>query len=126
MGSLKGCCPAAVQSVFIIEHPQPRAVLRAFLLPSYRKLLIEFETRDLENLREHYGLTLREWVRRQEEHADKARRYTNDSAYRIWRLYMAGSAHRFLAGRLNSYHTLLLKGIPEDGLPLTRHGWYRD
>jgi cyclopropane-fatty-acyl-phospholipid synthase len=85
-----------------------------------------FEVRDLENLREHYGLTLRQWVRRLEEHAAEARRLTDDTTYRIWRLYMAGSAHRFLAGRLNSYHTLLLKGLPEDGLPLTRHGWYRD
>lgn len=40
---------------------------------------------------------------------------------------IAGSTlHRFLAGRLNSYHTLLLKRLPEDSLPLTRHGWYRD
>jgi cyclopropane-fatty-acyl-phospholipid synthase len=85
-----------------------------------------FEVRDVENLREHYGLTLRGWVRRLEEHADQARRLTDDTTYRIWRLYMAGSAHRFLAGRLNSYHTLLLKGLPEDGLPLARHGWYRD
>jgi cyclopropane-fatty-acyl-phospholipid synthase len=86
----------------------------------------DFEVRDVENLRAHYGLTLREWVRRLEEHAEQARRLTDDTTYRIWRLYMAGSAHRFLAGRLNSYHTLLLKGLPEDGLPLTRHGWYRD
>ena len=28
-----------------------------------------FEVRDLENFREHYGLTLRQWVRRLEEHA---------------------------------------------------------
>ena len=27
---------------------------------------------------------------------------------------------------LNNYHTLLLKGLPEDALPLIRHGWYRD
>jgi hypothetical protein len=40
---------------------------------------------------------------------------------------IAGSPlQRFLAGRLNGSHTLLLKGLPEDGLPLTRHGWYRD
>jgi hypothetical protein len=51
---------------------------------------------------------------------------TDDTTYRIWRLYMAGLAHRFLARHLNSYHALVLKGIPEDGLPLTRHGWCRD
>ncbi len=84
-----------------------------------------FEVRDVENLREHYGLTLRRWVRRLEERADQARRLTDDTTYRIWRLYMAGSAYRFLSGRLNMYHTLLLKGLCEDGLPLTRDGRYR-
>lgn len=85
-----------------------------------------FEVRDVENLREHYGLTLRHWVRRLEQRAVDARRLTDETTYRIWRLYMAGSARRFLAGRLNAYHTLLLKGSHEDSLPLTRNGWYRD
>lgn len=85
-----------------------------------------FEVRDVENLREHYGLTLRQWVRRLEQRADDARRLTDETTYRIWRLYMAGSAQRFLTGRLNTYHTLLLKGSSEDSLPLTREGWYRD
>lgn len=85
-----------------------------------------FEVRDVENLREHYGLTLRRWVQRLEQHAEKARELTDETTYRIWRLYMAGSAHRFLAGRLNTYQTLLSKELFEDGLPLTRHGWYRN
>jgi hypothetical protein len=29
-------------------------------------------------------------------------------AYRIWRLYMAGSAHSFQTGRLNLYQVLLI------------------
>lgn len=85
-----------------------------------------FEVRDVENLREHYGLTLRQWVQRLEQHADKARQLTDETTFRIWRLYMAGSAHRFLAGRLNDYQVLLWKGLAEDTLPLTRHGWYRN
>ena len=85
-----------------------------------------FEVRDVENLREHYGLTLRQWVRRLEQRADDARRLTDETTYRIWRLYMAGSAQRFLAGRLNTYQSLLLKGSNEGCLPLTRDGWYCD
>lgn len=85
-----------------------------------------FDVRDVENLRVHYGLTLREWVRRLEAQANEARRLTDDTTYRIWRLYMAGSAHRFLSGRLKAYHSLLLKGSSEDGIPLTRDTWYRD
>ncbi|MBZ5570171.1 MAG: cyclopropane-fatty-acyl-phospholipid synthase family protein [Acidobacteriia bacterium] len=86
-----------------------------------------FEVRDVESLREHYTLTLKRWVHRLEEHAEQARRITNDSTYRIWRLYMAGSAHRFASGRVNIYQTLLAK--PEHGdsrLPLARDDWYRE
>jgi cyclopropane-fatty-acyl-phospholipid synthase len=39
-----------------------------------------FEVRDVENLREHYPLTLRHWVRRLEAHADEARKLTSDAA----------------------------------------------
>ena len=84
-----------------------------------------FEVRDLESLREHYALTLHQWVRRLEAHADEARRITDDRTYRIWRLYMAGSAHGFGTGRLNVYQTLLAKPRGDSGLPLTREDWYR-
>lgn len=85
-----------------------------------------FEVTDVENLREHYALTLRRWVRRLEAHAEEARRLTDETTYRIWRLYMAGSAHRFSSGRLNLYQTLLLKSPAEKSIPLTRTDWYRD
>jgi cyclopropane-fatty-acyl-phospholipid synthase len=85
-----------------------------------------FEVRDVESLREHYGLTLHHWVRRLEAHAEEARRITDDTTYRIWRLYMAGAAHGFRSGRLNVYQTLLAKPLHgQSGLPLTREDWYR-
>ena len=65
-----------------------------------------FEVRDVESLREHYALTLGHWVRRLEARADEARRITDETTYRVWRLYMFGSAHG------------------ESGLPLTRADWY--
>jgi cyclopropane-fatty-acyl-phospholipid synthase len=83
------------------------------------------EVRDVESLREHYILTLQNWVKRLEMHADEARKLTNEATYRIWRLYMAGSADGFRAARGNIYQTLLVKpdrGI--SGLPLTRTDWY--
>jgi cyclopropane-fatty-acyl-phospholipid synthase len=84
-----------------------------------------FEVRDVESLREHYELTLKHWVRRLEEHRAKACRLTNELTYRIWRLYMAGSAHGFKTGRINVYQTLLAKPDKgESGLPLTRADWY--
>ncbi len=84
-----------------------------------------FEVRDVESLREHYALTLRRWVRRLEEQAERARAIAGDVTYRIWRLYMAGSAYRFGRGWLNLYQALLVKPDQgRSGLPLTRADWY--
>ncbi len=86
-----------------------------------------FEVRDVESLREHYALTLHHWVHRLEAHSEEARRITGETTYRIWRLYMAASAHRFLLGQLNIYQVLLAKSLQgESGMPLTRTDWYRD
>ncbi len=85
-----------------------------------------FEVRDVENLREHYTLTLRHWVRRLEGAHEAALQFVNEPTYRIWRLYMAGSARSFDCGRLAVYQTLLVKP-DEKGraqLPLTRRDWY--
>jgi cyclopropane-fatty-acyl-phospholipid synthase len=85
-----------------------------------------FEVRDVENLREHYALTLRHWVRRLEGQAEEARRLAGEVKYRIWRLYMAGSAHYFQTGRLDLYQSVLVKRKHgRAGAPLTREGWYR-
>lgn len=84
-----------------------------------------FEVRDVESLREHYALTLRHWIRRLEAKAEQARNIVGDVTYRIWRLYMAGSARGFATGRLNLYQVLFSK--PHRGnshLPLTREDWY--
>jgi len=86
-----------------------------------------FEVRDVESLREHYALTLRHWVRRLEAHRTEALQCVDERTYRVWRLFMSGSAHGFTTGRLNVYQSLLVK--PGEGggsgLPLTRRDWYR-
>lgn len=85
-----------------------------------------FEVRDVENLREHYMWTLRSWVRRLEAHHDQARALTDEVTYRVWRLFMSGSAHGFKVGRLKVYQALLSKPDSEGNsrLPLTRADWY--
>jgi cyclopropane-fatty-acyl-phospholipid synthase len=84
-----------------------------------------FETRDVESLREHYVLTLRHWVRRLEARREAARRIVDEATYRVWRLYMAGSAHAFRSGAINVYQSLLVKSANgASGMPLTREGWY--
>jgi cyclopropane-fatty-acyl-phospholipid synthase len=86
-----------------------------------------FEVRDAESLREHYALTLRHWVRRLEAHHDRALDCVDEPTWRVWRLFMSGSAHGFTSGRLNVYQTLLVKPDGHGGshLPLTREDWYQ-
>jgi cyclopropane-fatty-acyl-phospholipid synthase len=85
-----------------------------------------FEVRDVESLREHYALTLRHWVQRLEARKEDAIRAADPVTYRIWRLYMSGSAHGFQTGRLNVYQVLLSKtNGGGSGLPLTRTDWYQ-
>ena len=86
-----------------------------------------FEIRDVENLREHYGLTLRRWLRNLEARHSEARAFVSEETYRVWRLYLAGSGHCFRCGQLGVYQTLLAKldDTGAAGLPLTREDWYR-
>ena len=83
---------------------------------------IGFEVRHLENLREHYAMTLAHWCANLDEHWDEAVEDVGGSA-RVWRLYMAGSKlgfdrnvvqlHQILAVKLDGY---------ESGMPL-RPDW---
>jgi cyclopropane-fatty-acyl-phospholipid synthase len=85
-----------------------------------------FEVRDLENLREHYFLTLYHWLRNLEASQEQARALVGELKYRIWRLYLAGSAYYFQTGKLDLYQSLLVKSDGgRSGMPLTRADWYR-
>jgi len=85
-----------------------------------------FEVRDVENLREHYFLTLGQWLRRLEANEKQARQLVGEIKYRIWRLYLAGSAYYFQSGKLDLYQSLLVKCKGgASGMPLTRRDWYR-
>jgi len=85
-----------------------------------------FETRDVESLREHYALTLRHWVRRLEAQPEVAVALVGEQAYRVWRLYMAGSAHAFASGRIGVVQMVFAKdgGDGRVRLPLTRRELY--
>lgn len=88
---------------------------------------VGFETRDVENLREHYALTLRHWVRRLEVEHDQAVRLVGEPTYRVWRLYMSGAARAFASNR-NQLIQALYSKPHSDGrseMPLTRADLYR-
>jgi cyclopropane-fatty-acyl-phospholipid synthase len=71
-----------------------------------------FEARHMESLREHYALTLRQWVANLEANWDDAVAEAGEARARIWRLYMAASAVNFERGR-NQIHQVL--AVRDDG-----------
>jgi cyclopropane-fatty-acyl-phospholipid synthase len=86
-----------------------------------------FEVRDVENLREHYARTLRAWVANLERNQAAAIAAGGVVSYRLWRVYLAGSAQGFSSGRLGVYQSLLAR--PGTGgrvdLPATRRDLYQ-
>ena len=82
-----------------------------------------FEVRDLENLREHYALTLRRWVANLEANEEQAVAFVGEGRYRVWRLYMAGSARNFAKGQIQVHQILAVRNDTSvSGLPLRRGG----
>lgn len=86
-----------------------------------------WEVRDVESLREHYALTLRHWNRRLAAHEEEAKRLVGEETYRVWRIYMAGSAYSFAHERISIYQALFAKpdAAGKAHLPLTRRDIYQ-
>lgn len=71
-----------------------------------------FEVRHEESLREHYALTLRNWVRNLEHNWDNAVAHSTVGRARVWRLYMAAAAVNFEDGNTQVHQVL---GVKPDG-----------
>jgi cyclopropane-fatty-acyl-phospholipid synthase len=80
------------------------------------------ETRDLESLREHYGLTLRRWIANLHRQREQAVAIAGSERERIWRLYLTGSARAFERGSLSIFQVLSLRAGAPHRLPLAREG----
>lgn len=84
------------------------------------------ECQDAESLRTHYARTLWHWVDRLESNMGRAKQIVGEEKYRIWQIYMAGSAHAFERGWMSLFQ--ILAGKPKaDGTlpyPLTREHVY--
>lgn len=80
------------------------------------------ESWDVESLRPHYARTLWSWVERLEANRSAALAAVGEKTYRIWRIYMAGSAHAFERGWMSVYQVLAGKALANGALalPLTR------
>jgi cyclopropane-fatty-acyl-phospholipid synthase len=82
---------------------------------------------DAEALREHYARTLWHWVDRLEKNAEVARREVGEERFRVWRIYLAGSAHAFDRGWLSIFQLLVGRPLSDGSLPhpATREYMYR-
>ena len=88
---------------------------------------VSFEIHDVESLRQHYALTLRDWVGRLERGHDEALKHVPESVYRIWRFYMAACAQQFEEGGIGVYQILASRRAPFCcPVPLTRRDLYND
>ena len=65
-------------------------------------------------------------MERLESNADAARREVGEEKFRVWRIYMAGSAHAFDRGWMSLWQLLAGKPLADGRLPhpLTREYMY--
>lgn len=84
------------------------------------------EVRDVENLREHYALTLHHWRQRLLSRWDEAERIIGRERLRLWELYLTGSEMGFRTNQLAVHQILAVKAdaAGRSGIPLTRGDWY--
>lgn len=84
-----------------------------------------FETLDVENMREHFELTLREWTRRLYARRQEAYALAGEARTRLWLIYFALFAKGFERGSVLVYQTVAQKRRPgPSGLPLDRKSLY--
>jgi cyclopropane-fatty-acyl-phospholipid synthase len=78
---------------------------------------------DVENLRLHYALTLGEWLRRFEQHAQEVEQLFDPSFVRAWRLYLSGSRAAFLSGSLQLFQVVFQRA-ESNRVAMTRQHLY--
>lgn len=68
-----------------------------------------FRVHDVENLRDHYGLTCRHWCNRLWENREEAIRLVGKERFRIWLAYLAGVSFSLGEGALCLFQTVGVK-----------------
>jgi cyclopropane-fatty-acyl-phospholipid synthase len=80
-----------------------------------------FEVHDIENMREHFALTLRHWEQRLGMKLAEAERLAGLERTRIWQLYFAMCAKAFERGAISVFQTVATRRYSgASGLPLQR------
>ena len=84
-----------------------------------------WEIRDVEQLREHYARTCRQWAERLLRNRERALRLVQERTYRIWVLYLIASSHYFAEGSIGLYQAVASKSDPTTvAVPVTRETIY--
>jgi len=74
---------------------------------------VGIEVRHVENLREHYALTLKGWCENLVEHWDEALDEVTLGRAKVWGIYMAGSRLAFERNEIELHHVLGVKAAPD-------------
>ncbi len=74
---------------------------------------------DVENLRQHYALTLWHWLRRFDQVADRVAEQFDARFVRMWRLYLASSMASFTTGFMQLFQVVFAPCRNND-IPWTR------
>jgi cyclopropane-fatty-acyl-phospholipid synthase len=73
---------------------------------------------DIETLRLHYAMTLREWYARVQSHRDAIVAQYDERFYRMWIFYLAGATAAFESGGMGNYQIQFTRD--RRALPITR------
>ncbi|MET0821028.1 MAG: class I SAM-dependent methyltransferase [Aeromicrobium sp.] len=73
---------------------------------------VGLEVRHVENLREHYAMTLKGWCDNLVEHWDEALGEVTLGRAKVWGIYMAGSRLAFERNEIELHHVLAVKPDP--------------
>ncbi len=96
--------------------------------PSLREMLevlepCSFSILDVENLRLHYALTLKHWLRRFDGVRERVAQMYDERFVRAWRLYLCGAQAAFRAGEMQLFQVLFARGR-SNRVPWTRAHLY--
>lgn len=83
-----------------------------------------FEIIDIEALRPHYVMTLRHWIKLLDKNNEEVINSVGEHTYKLWRLYMSGSAYNFKQGSLGIYQVIACNKRQPWTLPLRREDLY--
>jgi len=85
---------------------------------------VGLEMRHAENLREHYGLTLREWCANLERHWDDCVSEVGEGTAKVWGLYLSASRMGFERNQIQLHQVLAVKPGDQGAADVPLRPWW--